>query len=794
MNQTIYKQLVVLINYLRFILLGTLVFLTFSGYSQTPDFTGIKVMLNPGHGGHDSDDRGMPNGFWESEGNLTKGLWLRDLLEARGCQVIMSRVENRTEDDLPLSQIAEMANANNVDVFLSIHSNAGNQSSNYPMTIFNGKSETPSIPEAKVWAQILWEHLITNQATYWTNTSPHYIGDLTLNPGFTYGYGVLYPLEVPGIISEGSFHDYKPEMDRLLSIEYRYQEAWNMLYALEDYFNLSGVEDKGQISGIIRDSLLVKPDYTLPNAADRYEVVNKVQVKILETEDFFQVDSVNTGFYYFDSLTSGNYNLVFSCNGYFNDTVPVIIEGHRFTYLNYWMEADKTMPPAIVSTNPANGSAINCFDPISITFNMNMDSASFSEAFSIVPTIEGLFIWDAKHLNVNFQPSVPYNTNTEYTVTIDATVQHQWGVSMGKIVEFSFTTGARNRYLVEWSFPDKNQNHVCPYLQFRLVFDAPLNNTSLINAVSIITDQGETIGTKSASISIVDGRGHYYFSPDQPLGFNKTYKLLLKGSIKDYQNIPLVDDYEIPFTTQEPISDLVVLNEWESVSEWSIDYTNSISIDQASFLYKWNKEFRSGNASMLLRYKFLSNSSTVLVLPKAPITITEGYSHVGMWIWGEMSQNKISLTFNDTLEDTLCIIDFAGWQYCTLPIPKGAIEITSIKLYRTTGGAELGDLYFDALSITEPTSLVEEGLNQSLHIFPNPLSGREVNVKGLPANKIMVWQILNSLGQVTDSGIASSDDSGYAKCLLNMDCKSSSILLLKLTSNASNHVCKIIIQ
>jgi hypothetical protein len=115
-------------------------------------------------------------------------------------------------------------------------------------------------------------------------------------------------------------------------------------------------------------------------------------------------------------------------------------------------------------------------------------------------------------------------------------------------------------------------------------------------------------------------------------------------------------------------------------------------------------------------------------------------------------------------------------------------------LYRTTGGAELGDLYFDALSITEPTSLVEEGLNQSLHIFPNPLSGREVNVKGLPANKIMVWQILNSLGQVTDSGIASSDDSGYAKCLLNMDCKSSSILLLKLTSNASNHVCKIIIQ
>ena len=103
-----------------------------------------------------------------------------------------------------------MANENNVDLFISIHSNAGNQTSNYPMPIFNGKSENPSIPESKEWAKILWEQLITIEATFWTNTTPHYIGDLTLNPSWSYGYGVLYPLNVPGIISEGSFHDYSP--------------------------------------------------------------------------------------------------------------------------------------------------------------------------------------------------------------------------------------------------------------------------------------------------------------------------------------------------------------------------------------------------------------------------------------------------------------------------------------------------------------------------------------------------------------------------------------------------------
>ena len=124
------------------------------------------------------------------------------------------RIPHSPEVDQLLTQL--------IDLFISIHSNAGNQTSNYPLTIFNGKSETPSIPAAKVWAQILWEQLITNEATHWTNTAPHYIGDLTLNPSWSLGYGVLYPLTVPGIISEGSFHDYQPEVDRLLNLEYTF--------------------------------------------------------------------------------------------------------------------------------------------------------------------------------------------------------------------------------------------------------------------------------------------------------------------------------------------------------------------------------------------------------------------------------------------------------------------------------------------------------------------------------------------------------------------------------------------
>lgn len=64
---------------------------------------GLKVYINPGHGGHESNDRnvviypyaqGDPNGYWESNSNLDKGLALRDMLIAKGYQVEMSRTTN----------------------------------------------------------------------------------------------------------------------------------------------------------------------------------------------------------------------------------------------------------------------------------------------------------------------------------------------------------------------------------------------------------------------------------------------------------------------------------------------------------------------------------------------------------------------------------------------------------------------------------------------------------------------------------------------------------------------------
>lgn len=720
-------------------------------WAQSPDFSGIKVMLNPGHGGHDSDDRGMPNGFWESEGNLTKGLVLRDLLQDRGCEVIMSRVENQTEDDLPLSQIAAIANENNVDLFLSIHSNAGTQSSNYPLTIFNGTSDNPANPKAKTWAQALWEQLITNQATYWTHINPHYMGDLTLNPDWTYGYGVLYPLQVPGIISEGSFHDYRPEMDRLLSLDYRKQEAYQMLYAMTTYFGLSGREPYGNISGIIRDSLLTKDDYSNAGSPDKYRTVNGSLVEILETGATCQVDTLNTGFFMFDSISPGDYHLVFGAKDYFSDTVPVAVHMHGFTYVNQWLRADKTMAPKIISRTPAGEDPIPCFDPVSFTFNMNMDSASVAEAFSIIPAMEGTFSWDKSYLHVTFQPSVPYETETRYEVSLDTTAQHQWGVNLDTSVHFTFLTGNRNRYLIESSFPNDGQEGVSPYLQFRVVFDAPLNNSSLIDAVTIVAEDGAGLSTKGATILTVDEKGHYYFSPESDLGFNKSYTLVVAGSVQDADNIPLVDTIRIGFSTMEEPGAITILDEFDDVDQWSIDSGASQGIDDSSFLYRWKKNYLSGSASMLVRYNFLSDQASLTFKPAEPLLLDSRSPDIGIWIWGDLGQNRIILGFDNGAEKELCQVDFAGWAYHLKALPEGAGSLIYIRLSVETGGTRTGDLYFDALHQPGITDFIRTDGSSSIHAYPNPVTGSILYLEGLP-QKAFHYDIYSVNGTIAQTG------------------------------------------
>jgi hypothetical protein len=371
---------------------------------------------------------------------------------------------------------------------------------------------------------------------------------------------------------------------------------------------------------------------------------------------------------------------------------------------------------------------------------------------------------------------------TLYTVELDSTATHQWGVKLDSSLSFSFTTDKRNRYLVESTYPAESESAVSPYPQFRLIFDAPVNNTSLIGAVSIKAEDGTLLSTKGADISTVDEKGHYYFSASEALAYDSDYTLILEGSIKDETNIPMVEKKEISFHTMEDPGVITILDEMEDIDQWSIDMVSSQGIDEQTFLYRWKKTLISGNASMLLRYNFLSRDAICSFKPEVPIALNPKLSHTGIWIWGELSGHHMAMGFNDGSEVHLCSIDFAGWAYRSIEIPEGASAITYLKLISESESVYMGDLIFDLLHQPGSTVDVETPQLGGISVYPNPIENSEIRISGLP-QLYSDYALFSISGKMLQSGILLPGESSIS---LESGAKGAHSMILKVKNETGS--------
>lgn len=99
--------------------------LVITAYNQHADgeqgLSGKVVVIDPGHGGSDPGAIGKVMGVTDANVGLTVGQKLRDLLEAQGATVIMTR---NTDIRVGLTDRPAMANAAEADLFVSIHANS----------------------------------------------------------------------------------------------------------------------------------------------------------------------------------------------------------------------------------------------------------------------------------------------------------------------------------------------------------------------------------------------------------------------------------------------------------------------------------------------------------------------------------------------------------------------------------------------------------------------------------------------------------------------------------------------
>ena len=704
---------------------------------QKADFTGIRVFINPGHGGNDDNDRHMlATDFWESEGNLEKGLFLRSLLEARHATVYMSRTTNFTSDDLALSSIVALANTSNADVFLSIHSNGFDGTRNQPLVLFRGYDDQPEIAGAKVLAEVLWDKLF-EKSNCWTHTSRWVKGDFTFYPEWNNaGLGVLRGLTMPGVLSEGSFHDYVPEGWRLRNNNHLHHEAWSMLRALAQYENVNP-EPTGIIAGTVRDKLTSPEYYFRPGTKDEAIPINGAVVTLNPGGISVTLDNLNNGFFMFDSLAPGSYELI--CSGipdFFNDTITATVNAGKTTLADFLPSFDTTKAPVMTGFMPSTADSLSFNQAFTFTFNIPMDRDSVQKAFISEPAVNLLFEWSDKGKMLTVRPATGFTGKTSYLMKLTTVACSQWYVPLPSEYQVSFVTRSRARLVTEKVWPSPLMAGVTLYPRITVLFDAPVDQTSATDGIRLLNSQSVAIAKVREIFTAAEGKGAYSFELSEALQRNSTYRIVMDAGVKDLAGVTLGTTSEISFTTRTNAYQTGnVVESFDNISAfWDPEASGStIGTDNPLTTFTASQDiFRTGAPSGKLTYVFAGDDGGVCRVfdTSKPGIGSNTNQQFAMWVYGDLSNNYLEYWFYSPGSVNQIVaaatINWAGWDQIAIPVSSiggsGEWQYHSIVVRQSTDGSKSGTMYFDDAMVFLPTGIDDPmDAGPDLLIYPNPV-------------------------------------------------------------------------
>jgi N-acetylmuramoyl-L-alanine amidase len=710
---------------------------------QLADFTGFKVFINPGHGGHDDDDRHMlATDFWESDGNLTKGLFLRDILVKMKATVYMSRVTNTSADDKPLSAIVEMANGYNVDFFLAIHSNGFDGKANQPLMLYRGYDNSPEKPEAKVMANIMWQKIF-EKGNCWTNSSVWVKGDFTFYPEWNnQGLGVLRGLNMPGVLSEGSFHDYIPESWRLRNEDFLHHESWAFARAFMEYKNVTPVTH-GYIAGIVREPLKSPSYYYKPGTLDQALPLNGAKVTLKPGNRVYMSDNLNNGFFKFDSVAPGNYRVVIEgVKNYMKDSVDVTVTANRSTLSNVYLKFDTTLVPEVTGITPVISDSILFNQDFTFAFAFAMNRDSVQKALTFTPQVTLTYTWNTENTILNVKPASGYSGKTNYTVTLSTTACSKWKVKLASPSQFSFVTKNRTGLMLESNFPRDFQTHVSIYPQIYLRFDAAVDPSLTTANIKVLDDAGLPLTQARKSCLGKDGKGYFTCELANPLALNKTYRVVINGNLADFAGVKFGQTKEITFTTRPTAYQTGTLVEpFEDIGRfWDPEASGStVGTDNPNTTFTASNDIRRSGASGKLSYVFVNPTGGVCRVfdNQKPSVGSDASKDFGMWVFGDLSYNRLEYWFysSGSVNQIVVVdtIDWAGWEFKSIPFSKiggsGEKLYHSLVITQTAAGSKTGTIYFDEAQVFIPVGIDDGEIADEARFtcFPNPFS-TEINL------------------------------------------------------------------
>lgn len=519
-----------------------LILLLLSGLNlHAQSLSGKKFCIDPGHGGNNpaNDRYVVPDpgtDFWESESNFRKALHLEQLMKDQGAWVILTRYTNtypNDADEPSLTSRWQLANANNVHWFHSIHSNATgwaiNTTVNYTLILVKEDIATrqPAFPEAVTMGNIMGPAIRANLRN--TNRSTWTYLDYTFYGGPNGGFnlGVLKGLLMPGELSEGSFHDNFAETRRLMNNSYRKMEAYALRNSFLQHFS-APADSRGIIAGIVTDVGTGRP-------------LNYARVRIMPENRVYEGDRFYNGFYMFDSLEAGQKWVIFETPGYQKDSAQVTLATGATVFVD--RNAVNTAAPAVVATSPAQGSqTVHPLSTLSFNFTKPMNTASVEAAFSITPSAPGAFAWNAQNSGFTYTPSAPLQFEVSYTAKIDTSAKAADGLSLDGngdgtagdpfILTFKTIYADIEAPAIVDAVPAANDTLRSSDAAIHIGMNEPLNPTSITTAAIALQEIGGSIRTLAFEYAQYGTKSGINVYPTVPLTPGKSYRIRI-GGLKD---------------------------------------------------------------------------------------------------------------------------------------------------------------------------------------------------------------------------------------------------------------------
>lgn len=648
------------------------------------------VYINPGHGGHDSDDRnvviypfaqGDTAGYWESNSNLKKGFALNNCLKAKGYTTSMSRIANRTSDDLALSTIVALCNSSGADIFYSIHSNATGVPArrNHILALYRGPTGSPVVANSDVLALNLVQRLQVNEAAVWTS-GYQIAGDFTFYPDWNNaGLGVLRGNHAVSMLSEGSFHDYIPETYRLMNDNYCWMEGWNFSLGADDYFGYQFF-GKGCVAGNIRDNRMPRliNDFII-FGDDNREPVSNATVILMDMNDnpldTCYTDDLYNGIYAFKMLDPGTYKIKVEQEHYYSQTKEVTIEANHSSYCNFDLARVRETPPEVINYSPVWNEGdvpLKANTPVVFEFNWDMNTEATEAAFNIEPAVEGHFRWEDSNYRMVFEPNDAYDVNTLYTVTLDTSAEHGGGMKMQEPFTLQFKTTYRKYLEVLDLFPRQNDRVHYKNAIIELRTDSMLNNSYYYDKIVLTDKDGNALtynrrNTKTGKIG--DPFGFIRIPVASTMVPGEEYTLTIAKEMDDTAGIHLPEQIVHKFIAVdagEEKPNATVIEGFEDASTFS---TVAASVNtEATLSASTDKLF--GSKSLQIKYNAAPCGDYAFTSTAIDDAIINGNEELSLHINGDMSNVLLSMALRSTDDNSLKTIDFGkidfhGWRYVT---------------------------------------------------------------------------------------------------------------------------------